>query len=253
MSKKTSAFVGLLLAAAMIAFAVFAASVGFSWFTNSVGASATGMSVSAKGSLEIRAVSGGANIAVMQPSADMKHFGGANLTRIRPGESGSFTFYVYNPNRADFSFSYVLTVTNNEFFPGDTKNKGFYADTTEAMQKEALQHINAHLLFFREKNTDGTYSGWIPGGQSEQVKATAQEQAVTVYWVWVPWYSDIFANGALIAEKDRADIAAYYGSGEHLSEMFESGEKSEDGYNKADYIIGTTLRHMCFDLTVQEE
>ena len=71
MSKKTSAFVGLLLAAAMIAFAVFAASVGFSWFTNSVGASATGMSVSAKGSLELRADSGRANIAVMQPSADM--------------------------------------------------------------------------------------------------------------------------------------------------------------------------------------
>ena len=251
MSKKTSAFVGLLLAAAMIAFAVFAASVGFSWFTNSVGASATGMSVSAKGSLEIRAVSGGANIAVMQPSADMKHFG-ADLTGIRPGESGSFTFYVYNPDRADFSFSYVLTVTNNEFFPGDT-NKGFYADTTEDMQKKALQHINAHLLFFREKNVDGTYSGWIPGGQSEQVTATAQEQAVTVYWVWVPWYSDIFASGTLIAEKDRAKIAEYYGSGEHLSEMFESGEKSEDGYNKADYIIGTTLRHMCFDLTVQEE
>ena len=252
MSKKTSAFVGLLLAAAMIAFAVFAASVGFSWFTNSVGASATGMSVSAKGNLEIRAVSGGANIAVMQPSADMKHFG-ADLTGIRPGESGSFTFYVYDPGRTKFDFSYVLTVTNNEFFPGDTKNKGFYADTTEAMQKEALQHINAHLLFFREKNADGTYSGWIPGGQSEQVKATAQEQAVTVYWVWVPWYSDIFESGALIAEKDRADIVEYYGSKEHLSEMFESGEKSGDGYNKADYIIGTTLRHMCFDLTVQEE
>lgn len=251
MSKKTSAFVGLLLAAAMIAFAIFAASVGFSWFTNSVGASATGMSVSAKGNLEIRAVRDGANIAVMQPSADMKHFG-TDLTGIRPGESGSFTFYVYNPDRAAFSFSYVLTVTNNEFPPGDT-NKGFYADTTEAMRKKALQHINAHLLFFREKNADGTYSGWIPGGQSEQVKATAQEQAVTVYWVWVPWYSDIFASGTLIAEKDRADIAAYYGSEEHLSEMFESGEKSEDGYNKADYIIGTTLRHMCFDLTVQEE
>ena len=209
------------------------------------------MSVSAKGNLEIRAVSGGANIAVMQPSADMKHFG-TDLTGIRPGESGSFTFYVYDPGRTEFDFSYVLTVTNNEFFPGDT-NKGFYADTTEAMREKALQHINAHLLFFREKNADGTYSGWIPGGQSEQVKATAQEQAVTVYWVWVPWYSDIFARGALIAEKDRAKIAEYYGSGEHLSEMFESGEKSEDGYNKADYIIGTTLRHMCFDLTVQEE
>lgn len=251
MSKKTSAFVGMLLAAAMIAFAIFAASVGFSWFTNSVGASATGMSVSAKGNLEIRADSGGANIAVMQPSADMKHFG-VDLTGIRPGESGNFTFYVYDPGRTEFDFSYVLSVTNNEFFPGDT-NKGFYADTTEDMQKKALQHINAHLLFFREKNTDGTYSGWIPGGQSEQVKATAQEQAVTVYWVWVPWYSDIFESGALIAEKDRAKIVEYYGSEEHLSEMFESGEKSGDGYNKADYIIGTTLRHMCFDLTVQEE
>lgn len=251
MSKKTSAFVGLLLAAAMIAFAIFAASVGFSWFTNSVGASATGMSVSAKGNLEIRADRGGANIAVMQPSADMKRFG-ADLKGIRPGESGRFTFYVYDPGRTEFDFSYVLSVTNNEFFPGDT-NKGFYADTTETMQKKALQHINAHLLIFREKNADGTYSGWIPGGQSEQVKATAQEQAVTVYWVWVPWYSDIFESGALIAEKDRADIAAYYGSGEHKADMFDGGEVSGDGYNKADYIIGTTLRHMCFDLTVQEE
>ena len=253
MSKKTSAFVGLLLAAAMIAFAVFAASVGFSWFTNSVGASATGMSVSAKGNLEIRAVSGGANIAVMQPSADMKHFGSEKLTGIRPGESGSFTFYVYDPGRTEFDFSYVLSVTNNEFFPGDTKNKGFYSDTTEDMQKKALQHINAHLLFFREKNADGTYSGWIPGGQSEQVKATAQEQAVTVYWVWVPWYSDIFTDsGTLIDPADRAKIAAYYGE-EHKADMFDGGEVSGDGYNKADYIIGTTLRHMCFDLTVQEE
>ena len=252
MSKKTSAFVGLLLAAAMIAFAIFAASVGFSWFTNSVGASATGMSVSAKGSLEIRAVSGGANIAVMQPSADMKHFGSEKLTGIRPGESGSFTFYVYDPGSTEFDFSYVLTVTNNEFLPGDT-NKGFYADTTEDMQKKALQHINAHLLFFREKNADGTYSGWIPGGQSEQVKATAQEQAVTVYWVWVPWYSDIFSAGSpMIASADRERIAAHYGA-EHKADMFDGGEVSEDGYNKADYIIGTTLRHMCFDLTVQEE
>lgn len=252
MSKKTSAFVGLLLAAAMIAFAIFAASVGFSWFTNSVGASATGMSVSAKGSLEIRAVSGGANIAVMQPSADMKHFGSEKLTGIRPGESGSFTFYVYDPGRTEFDFSYVLTVTNNEFRPGDT-NKGFYADTTEAMREKALQHINAHLLFFREKNADGTYSGWIPGGQSEQVTATAQEQAVTVYWVWVPWYSDIFSAGSpMIASADRERIAAHYGA-EHKADMFDGGEVSEDGYNKADYIIGTTLRHMCFDLTVQEE
>ena len=247
MSKKTSAFVGLLLAAAMIAFAVFAASVGFSWFTNSVGASATGMSVSAKGSLEIRALSGGPNIAVMQPSADMEHFS-TNLTGIRPGESGSFTFYVYDPGRTEFDFSYVLTVKNNEF----TDNQGFYAGTSEEQREAALKLVKAHLLLFK-KYENGTYSGWIPGGQSEQVKATAQEQAVTVYWVWVPWYSDIFTDsGTLIDSVDRAKIAAYYG-GKHLSEMFESSEKSEDGYNKADYIIGTTLRHMCFDLTVQEE
>ena len=247
MSKKTSAFVGLLLAAAMIAFAVFAASVGFSWFTNSVGASATGMSVSAKGSLEIRAVSGGANIAVMQPSADMKHFG-ADLTGIRPGESGSFTFYVYDPGRTEFDFSYVLTVKNNEF----TDNQGFYAGTSEEQREAALKLVKAHLMLFK-KYENGTYSGWIPGGQSEQVTATAQEQAVTVYWVWVPWYSDIFSAGSpMIASADRERIAAHYGE-EHKADMFDGGEVSEDGYNKADYIIGTTLRHMCFDLTVQEE
>lgn len=253
MSKKTSAFVGLLLAAAMIALAIFAAGVGFGWFTSSSKASATGMSVSAKGDLEIRAVRGGKNIAVMQPSADMEHFGGADLTGVRPGESGNFTFYVYDSGRTEFSFSYVLTVTNNAFFKGDT-DKGFYAGITETMREKALGHINAHLLFFREKSESGTYSGWIPGGQPEQVTAAMQEQAVTVYWVWVPWYSDIFtAGGPLIAAEDRAKIAAYYGEEAHKAEMFDSGEVSEDGYNKADYIIGTTLKHICFDLTVQEE
>lgn len=42
-------------------------------------------------------------------------------------------------------------------------------------------------------------------------------------------------------------------AGNTCQRCLKAAEKSEDGYNKADYIIGTTLRHMCFDLTVQEE
>ncbi len=205
MSKRTSALLGLLIAAAVIAFAVFAATVGFSWFADSAEASATGMSVSAKENLEIRAEEGGKNIAVMAPSADMEHFGGENLTGIRPGVSGQFTFYVYDPGRTEFDFSYVLTVKNNEV----AENSGFYAGTEEDQRTAALELVKAHLLLFRERSESGTYSGWISDGEAQKVSATGQEQAVTVYWVWVPWYSDIFTGG--------------------------------------------TLRHICFDLIVQEE
>lgn len=49
---------------------------------------------------------------------------------IRPGISGQFTFYVYDPGRTEFDFSHVLTVKNNEF----AENSGFYAGTTQEQE-----------------------------------------------------------------------------------------------------------------------
>lgn len=251
MSKKNSALLGMLLAAFLVVFAILAATIGLGWFSDSTDVSATGMQVSAKGDMEIRAKSGGENIAVSQPSADMKHFGGEDVEELRPGAAGSFTFYVYDPNAETYDFSYTLSVVNNNFYDSE---EGFYAGVPEERKTQALQMINAHLLLFKEKSDDGVYSGWIPAGEPMAVSAQEREQPVTVYWVWVAWYSDIFSDtGTLIAQEDRAKIADYYGSDEHKAEMFDEGEISDEGYNKADSIIGTTLKHICFDLTVQEE
>ena len=59
------------------------ATIGLGWFSDSTDVSATGMQVSAKGDLEIRAERGGENIAVSQPSADMKHFGGEDVKELQ--------------------------------------------------------------------------------------------------------------------------------------------------------------------------
>lgn len=208
MSKKKSALLGMLLAAFLVVFAILAATIGLGWFSDSTDVSATGMQVSAKGDLEIRAERGGENIAVSQPSADMKHFGGEDVKELRPGAAGSFTFYVYDPNAETYDFSYTLSVVNNNFYDSE---EGFYAGVPEERKTQALQMINAHLLLFKEKSDDGVYSGWIPAGEPMAVSAQEREQPVTVYWVWVAWYSDIFSDaGTLIAQEDRAKIADYY-------------------------------------------
>jgi len=105
----------------------------------------------------------------------------------------------------------------------------------------------------------GVYSGRIAPGEAVRLTATEADTVqgacpVTVYWVWVPWYSDIFsAESTLMAEADRAQAAAYYADGTHADEMFREGLVNEQGFNEADYIIGTTLKYICFDLTVQGE
>lgn len=251
MSKKNTALLGILLAAFLLVLAILAATIGLGWFSDSTEASAAGMQVSARGNLEIRAESGGKNIAVSQPSADMKHFGGGDVKELRPGAAGSFTFYVYSPAAESYRFSYTLSVVNNSFYDSE---EGFYAGVSQERKDQAMQMVNAHLLLFKEKSGDGVYSGWIPSAAAVETDAATREQPVTVYWVWVPWYSDIFSDtGSLIAPEDRANIADYYGSEAHRAEMFDEGEISDEGYNKADSIIGTTLKHICFDLIVQED
>lgn len=76
-----------------------------------------------------------------------------------------------------------------------------------------------------------------------------------IYWVWIPWYSDIFTPGStVLTESERAEIAAYYTSGEQaLAEMFNGGTADEQSFNEADYVIGTTIRYLCFCLNVQGE
>lgn len=260
MSKTTSALLGLLVAAVILVLAIIAAAIGFSWFSDSTEVSATGMSVSAKGDLQIRNVSGGDDIGVIEPIETMEKINLAQdpskLTdegSVSPGSSGSFSFYVYNPRRSNYTFACDMEIVNNQF----AANHGFYDETSEENQTLALQYANSHIMLFKSK-TDGVYSDWIAPGEPLELTATSNEQEVTVFWVWVPFYNNIFgdstAGGVEISEADRTAMRDYYADGmtDHLAKMFGQSGKSSAGYNEADFLFGSTIQKICFDVYVRE-
>lgn len=261
-SKTTSALLGLLTAAVLLVLAIIAAAIGFSWFADSTEVSATGMNVTAKGDLQIRNVSEGIDIGVIEPTETMKKI---NLSQdpskltdegsVSPGSSGSFSFYVYNPRRSNYDFACDMEIVNNQF----AENHGFYNGTSKENQTLALQYANSHIMLFTSKD-NGVYSGWIAPGEPLELTATNHEQMVTVYWVWVPFYDNIFDNdsynvgGVEISEKDRTTIREYYADGmdDRLAKMFGQRGKTSVGYNEADFIFGSTIQRICFDVYVRE-
>lgn len=242
----------------MLVLAIIAAAIGFSWFSDSTEVSATGMSVSAKGDLQIRNVSGGDDIGVIEPAENM---GKINLSQdpsqltgegsVSPGSSGSFSFYVYNPRRSDYTFACDMEIVNNQF----AENKGYYTGASEENKTLALQYANSHIMLFKSKE-NGVYSGWIAPGEPLEVTATDHEQLVTVYWVWVPFYNNIFgdstAGGVEISEADRMAMREYYNNAENVDKMFAQRGKSSVGYNEADFLFGSTIQKICFDVYVRE-
>lgn len=260
MSKTTSALLGLLVAAVMLVLAIIAAAIGFSWFSDSTEASATGMSVSAKGDLQIRKVSGGDDIGVIEPTETMEKI---NLSQdpskltdegsVSPGSSGSFSFYVYNPHRSSYDFACDMEIVSNRF----ATNDGYYTGASEGNKSLALQYANSHIMLFAKKE-NGVYSDWIAPGKPLELTATSNEQEVTVFWVWVPFYDNIFntdrynVGGVEISEADRTAMQEYYGKAENVGRMFAQSGKSSASYNEADFLFGSTIQKICFDVYVRE-
>ena len=254
-SKTAKAFINLVIAGACVVFMLISANIVFGWFSDNRVTRAEGISVSVKSTIEVRATRDGQDIGVLEPSPDMERLPNSRTDSIRPGSSGYFDFYVYNPSAASYAFTFDLSVSNNEF----RDNEGYFpGNISDEIKATALRYVNAHIMFFTDRSDDGIYSGRIAPGESvrQEVTGTSPEPyAVRIYWVWIPWYSDIFTPGStVLTESERAEIAAYYTSGEQaLSEMFNGGTADEQSFNEADYVIGTTIRYLCFCLNVQGE
>lgn len=267
MSKTSSALLGLLAAAAIVIFAIIAASLGFSWFSQTgAGVTANGMSVSAKSGLEIWAEESGPNIGVDEPTRDMPRLtlevntsgnteGADSSSRsISPGSYGSFTFYVHNPAGGRHTFRCDFAIVNNEFADG---NEGYYPDAIEENKPLARKFANSHIMMFRERSENGVYSGWINPEEGLTVENASVTQQVTVYWVWVPFNDYIFTGWELLNEADRRRIESYYTQESNQEKIYtttKSGavKRGSTGYNEADFIFGTTLKRICFDICVQE-
>lgn len=256
MAKLIGAFAELLVVGILLV-VILTFSVAYGWLADNRKVTGNGFSVSAQPPLvEISETPTGEDIGVLEPSAGMTYLTLAATENICPGSCGSVSFYVRQPGRTGFSFSFRVGTVNNAYSPHG--NEGFFPGVTdEERRADALRYLNSHLMFFTDRSEDGVYSGRIAPGEAVQITATEADAVqgaypVTVYWVWVPWYSDIFsADSTLMAEADRESAAAYYSDSAHAAEMFRDGNADEQGFNEADYIIGTTLKYICFDLTVQ--
>lgn len=273
MSKTTSALLGLLVAAVMLVLAIIAAAIGFGWFADSTEVSATGMSVSTKGDLQIRKESNGADIGVIEADKDMPKIevvrDAIALTdgeSVSPGASGSFSFYVYSPSRSSYTFACDMGIVNDQF----ADNFGYYNGVSEENKSLALQYANSHIMLFTnmaEQDGMRVYSGWIQPGEPLELTAADHEQLVTVYWVWVPFYDNIFSDSGVgrvrisddaDGSKGRQSIMKFYKQAENAGKLFAKSETGMDykmssaGYNEADHIFGSTIQKICFDVYVRE-
>lgn len=252
-------FVKMCLVALAMVFALLCGMAVFGWFSNSIKVTANGASIKSVDleQLEIRATATGEDIGVSVIEKTMKKLpletedGDKTLY---PGISGSFTFYVYS-NMSDtekYSFVYDLFVDNDCLYEGADYPEGFYFGAKPEERAQALEYINAHLMFFA-KNEGGVYSEWIKPGTKIKCSNVDSKTPykVTVYWVWVGQYNQIFKkDSGLIEENTRTEIAGYYSEEENIGKMLAEGESSSTAYNVADTLIGMTLKYICFQISV---
>lgn len=251
-------FIKMLLPALAAILAIVCALGTFGWFSRSHNVTGTGTNIQTKSVEELQILNTEdveiSESAVEEITVRLPYNEGSDTT-LAPTAHGSFTFRVKdNSSEAQipYDFIYKLSV-ENDF---KTENNGFYSNTKKEEQLQALQYINSHLLFFSGYE-NGTYSGWLQSGEAIRHTAEQNPQEVTVYWVWVDQYKQIFEkNSGLIEDATRAKIAKYYGNnpeeGNHPEEMLVGGEHSAEAYNVADTVIGMTLKYICFLIEVSK-
>lgn len=241
----------------LTAVTVFAYSV-LGWFVNNNTVSGNGLSVQLEVSnnLQIRASSTGEDIGVTSIDKDTTSITFPDMTEkeIYPGVSGQITFYVHDGSEGTqnaYSFSYRIKPQNDEWCEDGNHPQGFFARITDGEKALVLQYMSAHIMFFKSFN-QGVYSDWInPESPADvDVASAATPCEVTVYWIWVPNYSDIFVSPSpVLADGTREEIANYYLQAGNVNKLF-NGENSQDGFDAADTVIGVSVKYMCFVIEV---
>ena len=145
--------------------------------------------------------------------------------RLGPGSRGSITFYVQwldgDPQNVDVDIVRSISVST-----GDQKAN---IDTFENL-------LTGHVLFFKSRDENGYYSGWLGSTYTvtaEQLKAEKSKKVkCTLYWVW----PELFRN------------FVYPGNQNYNQGIFATSQ--EDGYtglladvnaNRSKYYIADTL------------
>lgn len=242
----------------LTAVAVLISSV-LGWIAVNNNVSGNGMSLQLKeiGYLQIRAEENGGDIGVSAIDKDTTsiEFPDMEKKEIYPGVRGRITFYVHDGSEGTqnaYSFRYRVIPQNDEWCEDASYPKGFFTGLTEEERTLALKYMYSHIMFFESFNGE-KYSDWISPESYATKEVESAETAtpceVTVYWVWVPHYQDIFQSpSALLDENTRAEIAQYYTA--NADKMFLNGNISSDSFDGADTVIGISVKYMCFIIDV---
>jgi hypothetical protein len=187
---------------------------------------------------------------------------------LRPGSTGTMTFYILPKQEGLDRFSLTLTLSGIKRTLDENDAETYAAVTAES----ALDLLKGHILFFEEKDANGKYAGWIDEGgftyalseHAADKVGDAEKYEVTLYWVWPRTYGQITlqdGSSNLIgsslftdASPDRARleerISAY--PEEFLDGVASVSSASfvelSDGYNRADQAIGEAVSYLVAEL-----
>lgn len=207
---------------------------------------------------------------------------------IMPGASGQITFYLIP--RID-GLSEVKLELNTKAYSLIDEKKSASSDniqeiTSESANSIVLDYLSRHILFFRDKNSQGYYSGWIKdktiivsassynNGESTFTKDTPYK--ITIYWEWVEQFRNmVYTNvtNKLFQDTTSADYIALLNdinTPENRSKYFDfpSGTEVNEGasnemsqaaydlyseaYNQADQKIGYQIRYMKSSFSIKK-
>lgn len=216
--------------------------VGFciAWFVSNNRVNATGMNITAASAVSFELASKGkrqdaeqnhlkneTDQTILQegkPYLDVYYTGFSNLAwrldenvMLMPGASGKLTFYIVP--RKDNLKNAKLTFTLKAYKDDATTGRAVVSDDIQ------LQNlVMGHILFFQNRNADGSYESWIaPGVNGDYLSNNAEYSfevspengfekdkpyPVTLYWVWPNYirnYVYTNQNGALFTNANSAD------------------------------------------------
>jgi len=260
MKKLASKTTKLTIAACCLLLSIsFFVTVTYAWFTTNAYASANGITMQVAGEIPLKIYkelkTENEDISSATISATSVHIDSEisdGYSTIQPGSYGRFTYYAeYNTgsHTDSFHYNFSLKIVNNVY----AEEEGYQSGVKEVAKEESLRFVNSHLLFFTNLSAEGVYSNWIMSDKNYEFNFVESESNYiderTIYWVWVQDYDDLFgASTTLISAEDKAEITSYYSIEENRKYIFLNEEKSLDGYDGADYTIGTTLKYICFEL-----
>ena len=166
---------------------------------------------------------------------------------LMPGTSGSMTFYII-PRKENLT-SANLTFTLKDY--EDDKKTGVAAVSKD----NQLQNlVMGHILFFRNRDADGSYAGWIAPdengsyltGNSEYSFTVTPENKTTfekdkpypviLYWIWPNYIRNYIytnQNGSLFTNPDSSD---YKNLLKFLNKENFQNNEAEQKYSKIFYV-----------------